>query len=94
MRHDAYAGFTVHVDWDDGRETYRTYTNSGVANAAADAAWDMKKPRARRVEVRDNRTSLIKGRSRLVNVPSPERTDDFNREYDIAPWAFDGDGYE
>lgn len=25
------------------------------------------------------------------NIPSPEPTDDFNREYDIAPWAFDGD---
>ena len=23
------------------------------------------------------------------NQPSPEPVDDFNREYDIAPWAFD-----
>lgn len=26
---------------------------------------------------------------RVVGRPSPEPTDDFNREYQIAPWSFD-----
>ena len=29
---------------------------------------------------------------KLANQPSPEPVDDFNREYDIAPWAFDDGG--
>lgn len=27
----------------------------------------------------------------FLGVPSPEPVDDYNREYDIAPWAHEGD---
>lgn len=30
-------------------------------------------------------------RSAPANVPSPETTSDFGREYNLAPWAFDGE---
>ena len=82
-------GFTVHAEWYDGRESYRTFSTMAAAEVEADETF--KDPGCVRVEVRDNVSGLVKGHCRPVNIPSPERTDHFNLEYDIAPWAFDGD---
>lgn len=52
-------------------------------------------PYVQRCEVTDLETNHTKGRSKPMprSAPSPERDDTsrFNREYDIAPWAYDGD---
>lgn len=84
-------GFTVSTVRYDGSIYVRTYTSSGVANAAASR--DMENPFVVSVEVRDNVSGRAYGKSKPVavpdNIPSPEPTDDFNREYDIAPWEYD-----